>query len=88
MMESDIMKQLIDFAEKRKEGRYRIYMKKKNSEPYSQYNGDSLCHFSYCDLLTKLAEDIESDECMPEEDKLAAMNAIHELNKLLWKYSG
>ena len=40
-----------------------------------------------CDLLTKLAEDIELDECMPKEDKLAAMNAIHELNKLLWKYS-
>ena len=35
----------------------------------------------------ELAENIESDECMPKEDKLAAMNAIHELNELLWKYS-
>lgn len=62
-------------------------MEKKNSEPYSQYNGDPLYNCSYCDLLTKLAESIKSDECMPEEDKLAAMNAIRELNKLLWKYS-
>ena len=39
-----------------------------------------------CDLLTKLTEDVESDEYMTKEDKLAAMNAIREVNKLLWKY--
>ena len=39
-----------------------------------------------CDLLTKLTEDVESDECMTKEYKLVAMNAIREVNKLLWKY--
>ena len=28
-----------------------------------------------------------TDECMPKEDKLAAMTAIFEVNRLLWKYS-
>ena len=68
--------------------KFKIYMEKKNSETSNQYNGGTPYYCtSYCDLLTKLAENIESDECMPKEDKLEAMNAIHELNKLLWKYS-
>ena len=49
-------------------------MEKNNSESNNKYNGGT----SYYDLLTKLAEDIESDECMPKEDKLVAMNAIHD----------
>ena len=85
-MENDITKQIIDFLEKRREEKARICMEKKNSETRNQY-GDLPYYCSYCDLLTKLAEDIKSDECMPEEDKLAAMNAIYEVNKLLWKYS-
>ena len=86
--ESYIAKQIIDFIEERMKEKSRILMKKKNFEICNKYNGGTP-HYctSYCDLLTKLAKDIESDECMPKEDKLAAMNAIHELNKLLWKYS-
>ena len=88
MMESDIEKQIINFVKKRNEEKFRIYMEKKNSEARNKYSGGTPYYCtSYCDLLTKLAEDIESDKCMPKEDKLAAMNAIHELNKLLWKYS-
>lgn len=55
---------------------------------YDNYNGGtSYSCTSYCDLLAKLAEDVKSDECMSKEDKLAAMTAIFEVNKLLWKYS-
>lgn len=85
-MESDIEKQIIDFLEKRKDEKARIYMEKKNSETRNQYR-DLPYYCSYCNLLTKLAEDIKSDECMPEKDKLTAMNTIREVNRLLWKYS-
>ena len=62
--ESYIAKRIINFIEKRKEekSRIRMEMEKKNSESNNKYNGGT----SYYDLLTKLAEDIESDECMPK----------------------
>lgn len=42
---------------------------------------------SYLDILTKLKEDINSDNCMPKADHEKAEKLIKELFDLLWKYS-
>lgn len=42
---------------------------------------------SYLDLLTQLKKDVESDTCMPKEDRDEAEKLIQGLFRLLWKYS-
>lgn len=42
---------------------------------------------SYIDVLTKLKEDIDFDNCMPTADHEKAEKLVEELFNLLWKYS-
>lgn len=42
---------------------------------------------SYLDILVKLKEDINSDNCMPKADHEKAKELTQELFNVLWKYS-
>ena len=42
---------------------------------------------TYIDQLSELYEAIQSDECMPQQDKAAAIKKVIALEQLLEKYS-
>jgi hypothetical protein len=42
---------------------------------------------SYLDILNELAVQINSDTCIPKEDKKEINKATNKLFELLWKYS-
>ena len=42
---------------------------------------------TYVDLLSKLHNDVESDVCMPKQEKEAILKLIFQLEEKLWNYS-